>query len=88
LTTAQERLFGTKYLSDIALSVTTAQEVDPTKTLIQNTLLAHFNIKDPTEANFSIQNQADMVSTITSITGTLKLFLGAIAAIALIVGGI
>lgn len=75
LTTAQERLFGTKYLSDISLSVTTAQAVDATKTLIQDTLLKHFNIKSADEANFSIQNQADMVSTITSVTSTLKLFL-------------
>ena len=88
LPTAQERMFGNKYLSDIALSVTTADAVDATKTLIQDTLLAHFNIKDPTAANFSIQNQADMVSTISSVTSTLKLFLWAIAGIALVVGGI
>ena len=88
LTTAQERLFGTKYLSDISLSVTTADAVDTTKIVITNALLAHFNIKDPTAANFSIQNQADMVSTISSVTGTLKLFLWAIAGIALLVWGI
>lgn len=75
LTTAQERLFGTKYLSDIGVSVTTSQAIDATKTAIQNALLAHFNIKDPTAANFSVLNQADLVSTISSITGTLKLFL-------------
>jgi len=55
--------------------VTSADAVDTTKTVITNALLDHFNIKDPTAANFSIQNQADMVSTISSVTGTLKLFL-------------
>ncbi|MEI7558516.1 MAG: hypothetical protein WCJ45_07115 [bacterium] len=75
LTTSQERLFGTKYLSDISLSVATAETVDATKALIQSTLLTHFNIKSADAANFSIQNQADMVSTISSVTGTLKLFL-------------
>lgn len=85
LTTAQERLFGTKYLSDISLSVATAETVDATKALIQSTLLTHFNIKSADAANFSIQNQADMVSTISSVTGTLKLFLWAIAGIALLV---
>jgi len=88
LTTAQERLFWTKYLSDISLSVTTAEAVDATKIAITDALLAHFNIKDPADANFSIQNQADMVSTISSVTGTLKLFLWAIAGIALLVWGI
>ncbi len=88
LTTAQERLFGTKYLSDIWVSVTTSQAIVTTKTDIQNALLAHFNIKDPTAANFSVLNQADLVSTISSITGTLSLFLWAIAGIALVVWGI
>ncbi len=88
LTTAQERMFGSKYLSDIAVSITTADMVEPTKTVINNTLLAHFNIKDPSAANFTILNQADMMSTISSVTGTLKLFLWAIAGIALIVWGI
>ena len=88
LSTAQERLFGTKYLSDISLSVATAETVDATKALIQSTLLTHFNIKSADAANFSIQNQADMVSTISSVTGTLKLFLWAIAGIALVVWGI
>ena len=88
LSTAQERLFGTTYLSDISLSVSTSQEVTPTETLITNMLLKHFNIIHPTEATFTIQNQADLVSTVSSITGTLKLFLGAIAGIALIVWGI
>ena len=86
LSSAQERLFGTEYLSDIALNVTTADAVAATKTIINDALLAHFNIKDPTAANFSILNQADMLTTITSVTDTLKLFLGAIAGIALVVG--
>ena len=88
LTTAQERLFGTKYLSDIWVSVTTSQAIDTTKTTIQNALLAHFNIKNADEANFSVLNQADLVSTVSSITDTLKLFLWAIAGIALLVWGI
>ncbi len=85
LSTAQERMFGTKYLSDIALSVTQPNLVDQTKTIITDTLLKHFNISDPANANFNILNQADVVATITTVTNTLKLFLSSIAAIALIV---
>jgi len=88
LTTAQQRLFGTKYLSDIALSVTTAKQIDTAKATIQSTLLAHFNIANADDANFTIANQADVLSTVSSITSTMKLFLGAIAAISLIVWGI
>ncbi|MFA6255775.1 MAG: ABC transporter permease [Candidatus Absconditabacterales bacterium] len=88
LTTAQQRLFGTKYLSDIALSVTTTKMIDTAKATIEKTLLAHFNITDSADANFTVASQADVLSTVSSITSTMKLFLGAIAAISLIVGGI
>jgi putative ABC transport system permease protein len=85
LTTAQQRLFGTKYLSDIALSVTTTKMIDTAKATIEKTLLAHFNIADASDANFTVASQADVLSTISSITSTMKMFLGAIAAISLIV---
>ncbi len=88
LTTAQQRLFGTKYLSDIALSVTTTKMIDTAKATIEKTLLTHFNITDADEANFTVASQADVLSTISSITSTMKMFLGAIAAISLIVWGI
>lgn len=88
LTTAQQRLFGTKYLSDIALSVTTTKMIDTAKATIEKTLLAHFNITDSADANFTVASQADVLSTVSSITSTMKLFLGAIAAISLIVWGI
>lgn len=88
LTTAQQRLFGTKYLSNIALSVTTTKMIDTAKVTIEKTLLAHFNITDADDANFTVASQADVLSTISSITSTMKMFLGAIAAISLIVWGI
>jgi putative ABC transport system permease protein len=85
LTTAQQRLFGTKYLSNIALSVATTEMIDTTKATIEKTLLAHFNISSADDANFTVASQADVLTTINDITGTMKLFLGAIAAISLIV---
>ena len=88
LTTAQQRLFGTKYLSNIALSVATTEMIDTTKATIEKTLLAHFNISSADDANFTVASQADVLTTINDITGTMKLFLGAIAAISLIVWGI
>ena len=75
LTTAQQRLFGTTYLSTIALTVATADAVDATKSVVEQALLSHFHITDTSKENFSIQSQADMLSTISSITGTMKIFL-------------
>ncbi|HKI59005.1 MAG TPA: ABC transporter permease [Trueperaceae bacterium] len=53
------------------------------------TLLANRHGKtDPSEYDFEIRNQADQLATLNSVTGTLTLFLGSIAGISLLVGGI
>ena len=59
--------------------------IDTAKAAIEKTLLAHFNITNADDANFTVASQADVLSTVSSITSTMKLFLGAIAAISLIV---
>ncbi len=43
---------------------------------------------DPADYDFQIRNQADQLATLNSVTGTLTLFLGSIAGISLLVGGI
>jgi putative ABC transport system permease protein len=50
--------------------------------------LSRHNISNPELADFSIMNQADIVSSVSSISDTLTILLGAIAGISLIVGGI
>jgi putative ABC transport system permease protein len=44
--------------------------------------------EDPAEYDFSVQNQADALSSVNQITGILTLFLGGVAGISLLVGGI
>jgi len=51
-------------------------------------LLIRHNISNPDEADFSIMNQEDILETMSSVSGTLTLLLGAIAGISLVVGGI
>jgi putative ABC transport system permease protein len=51
-------------------------------------LLTRHNISDPTKADFSILNQADLVSAASSVTSTLTTLLTAVAGISLVVGGI
>jgi len=55
---------------------------------ITSLLLARHKIADPAQADFSIMNQADIMDTMSSVTNTLTLLLGAIAGISLLVGGI
>ena len=55
---------------------------------VTDLLLERHRIADPQLADFSILNQADIVATASSITATFTVFLGAIAGISLLVGGI
>ena len=88
ISSAQERLFGTKYLGSIAMSVTSTDMIDTAKTEVEQALMKDFNITDPANENFTISSLADAISTISQITNTMKLFIWAIAVISLIVGGI
>ncbi len=88
ITSAQQRLLWTKYLSSIALSVTSTDMIDTAKKDIENALMKKFNITDTADENFTISSLADAISTISQITDTMKLFISAIAVISLIVGGI
>ena len=88
ISSAQRRLFWTKYLSSIWVSAASTEVIDSVKIEMENTLLKHFGISNIDEANFTISNQADALSTISEITNTMKIFLGAIAMISLVVWGI
>lgn len=85
LSTAQNRIFGTKYLSQIWITVKDEDTIADTKTKITAYFNEKFGIKDEADTNFSIFSSADTLSTITSVTGALKAFLGWIAAISLLV---
>ena len=60
--------------------MTTADLMDATKIAINNRLLEIFNITDPTKTPFTVLSQAEILDTLLSITGTLKIFLGGIDA--------
>lgn len=45
-------------------------------------------ISNPDEYDFSVQNQADALASVNQVTQTLTLFLGGVAGISLLVGGI
>ena len=88
LTTAQKQLFGTNYLSSIALEAKSADQMTTAQDEVGYFLLARHKITDPTKADFTIMSQQDMISTITSTTATFTSLLAGIAAISLLVGGI
>jgi len=88
LSTAQKQLFGVNYLSSIAVEANNADVMDQAVNEIGYLLMARHKFTDTTKVDFRIQNQADLLTTITSVSGTLTSLLSGVAAISLLVGGI
>jgi putative ABC transport system permease protein len=88
LSTAADRLLGQQYYTSVSIVTQSAEELTPTKARIEKMLDGYFGIVQESERTYSIQNQADLLSSITQITDMLKIFLGAVAGISLIVGWI
>ncbi len=77
-----------KVISQIVASATSAATVAQAETEITGILLDRHGISDPTQADFQLQTQQDILTQATSIATALTLVLGAIAGISLVVGGI
>ncbi len=88
LTVAQRFLTGHNYVTTVSVEVATSQAMTQAQTDITNLLLQRHNISDPTQADFQVLNQADILQTASSVTGTFTTLLAAIAGISLLVGGI
>lgn len=88
LSTAQKQLFGAAYLSSISVEAKSQDVMTQAQNEIGYFLLARHKLNDPTQADFSIMSQNDILNTASSITGTFTTLLSGIAAISLLVGGI
>jgi putative ABC transport system permease protein len=88
LSSAQKFLAGDDYVSTISVQGTDADTLTALQQNITDVLLERHKIKDPTAADFSTFNQADIVATASSVTSTFTILLGAVAGISLLVGGI
>jgi putative ABC transport system permease protein len=97
LEVAQRNLFGArvqvagnrKAVSSIVVQASDKDSIDQATAEIQSTLRQRHEL--PAEGgadDFRIDNQQDLINTLTETTRTMTLFLGAIAAISLVVGGI
>ncbi|MCX6766926.1 MAG: ABC transporter permease [Candidatus Moranbacteria bacterium] len=88
LNSAQHFLAGNVFLSDISVAAADQNSMAAVQQEISDLLLARHKITDPTQVDFSILNQNDIIATATSITGTFTILLSSIAGISLLVGGI
>ncbi len=94
LSTAQSRLFtertrsGEKAVTTITAQAASEDVTDAAIDQITETLRDQHGITYANDDDFTIISQSDLLETFDVITGTLTAFLGAIAGISLVVGGI
>jgi len=88
LSSAQKFLAGEDYVTTINVQAESSDSMSEIQQQITDLLLARHNIADAANADFNIMNQADILATASSVTGTFTMLLAAIAGISLVVGGI
>jgi len=96
LSTAQERLFpqvaqaqtGDRIVSTIYLQMTSDSVRPQVEAAAREILRERHRLAADDEDDFSIISQTELLETFGAVTSVLTLFLGAIAAISLLVGGI
>ena len=91
ISTAADRLIGganRTSVQQIYLQASTSDRLSAAYQEANQELLALHHITDSTATDFSITSQESLLSTASSVTQTLTLLLGGVAAISLLVGGI
>ena len=88
LSMAQRYISGSDKLGSISVQGVDQNSLDQLEADITALLLERHKITDSTKADFQIMNQADIVSSMSTITNTLTMLLASIAGISLLVGGI
>ncbi|MFA6190048.1 MAG: ABC transporter permease [Candidatus Staskawiczbacteria bacterium] len=88
LTIGQQQILGVRYLRVIDVKVDSPENIDQTIIDIENVINQRHRIIKDSDADYTVRNMADAIDILSTITDALRLFLTAMAAIALIVGGI
>ena len=79
---------GMKVVNTIAISAASADAVDSVMSQAESILRAQHDLLPTEDSDFTISSQSQILDTLSSVTTTLTVFLGAIAGISLLVGGI
>jgi putative ABC transport system permease protein len=88
VTTAAQRIFGRTNVNTIAISATSQATMTNAQLEATQVLLGTHHVGDPTQADFTVQTQQDLLAAATSSSSTFTILLAAIGSISLLVGGI
>ncbi len=86
--TAQKVMLGINYVGLIRAKIDDEKNAPLAINEVKKLLQRRHNIKDPKKIDFTVRSMNQALDMIGTVTDALNLFLGAIAAISLIVGGI
>ena len=87
-TTMMERVMGVDYLRMVYIQAKEGEDLERVQADIENILRVRHGIKNPDLDDFNVNNMASIMKAVEENTATMTLFLGAVAAISLLVGGI
>ncbi|TSC65219.1 MAG: putative ABC transport system permease protein, partial [Candidatus Doudnabacteria bacterium Gr01-1014_77] len=88
VSTAQKLLLGINHYNLISIQVKDADSIPIAREEVERVLRYNHKISDPEKDDFTVRNPQDALSLLSNITSVLTIFLGAIAGISLLVGGI
>ena len=86
--TVQERIVGIDYLNAIVLTYSSIEVMPQVEVDVTNLLRAKHRLIGSADNDFTIMNPRDLMNFLGDTTQMLTLFLGSIASISLLVGGI
>lgn len=88
LTIGQQQILGIHHLQAINIKVTADTYIDKTIEDVKTVLNQRHRIRTENDVDYTVRNAASALDMLSTITNALRLFLTAMAAISLVVGGI
>src|SRR5438445_6883188 len=86
--TGQVRLFGASNINQIVVQVADAAQISNVSTQMETLLRQRHQLQTSQPSDFTIRNNADIISRVSGVSDTLTMLLGGVAAVSLVVGGI
>jgi putative ABC transport system permease protein len=82
------RLFGSTNINQIIVQVSDGSQMDATSSAIESLLRTRHRLSSSQADDFTIRNNNDIISRVSSVSSTMTMLLGGVAAVSLVVGGI
>ncbi len=86
--TGQVRLFGASSINQIVVQVGDASQITTVSSEITTLLRQRHQLTSAAADDFSIRNNTDIITRVSSVSDTMTMLLGGVAAVSLVVGGI